>query len=59
MAIFKKDKQISAVYYGSKAISVIYHGGKVIWEAITSCFGKGSWFNAYPWSNEDGWKNNN
>lgn len=58
MAIFKKDKEISAVYYGTKAITAIYHGGRLVWEAVRSCFGKGWWINEYPWDNTDQWNNN-
>ena len=58
MGIFKKDKEVIAIYSGKKAISAIYRGTKLIWEAISSCFGKGFWSNTAPWKNEDGWKNN-
>lgn len=59
MAIYKKDKEISAIYYGQKVISAVYYGGRLIWEAVSSCFGKGCWLNDYPWNNEDGWKQDN
>lgn len=58
MAIFKNNKEISAVYYGEKAIQAIYKGAMLVWEAIRSCFGKGYWINADSWNNEDAWKNN-
>lgn len=59
MAIFYKNKEITSVNHGSKIIAAIYSGTMLVWEYIRSCFSKGSWFNVYPWSNEDGWKNNN
>lgn len=58
MAIYFKDKEISAVYFGKKAISAIYKGAKLVWSAVSSCFGKGYWINEQPWDNEDAWKNN-
>lgn len=58
MAIFIKDKEVSAVYYGKKAISAIYRGAKLVWEAISSCFGAGYWDGTRPWSNDDAWKGN-
>lgn len=58
MAIFFKDKELSAVYYGKKAIVAIYKGARLVWEAIRSCFGKGYYINEHPWDNEDAWKNN-
>ena len=58
MAIFFKDKEISTVYFGKKIITAIYKGGKILWEAVSSCFGKGYWIGTLPWDNEDAWKNN-
>lgn len=58
MAIYKNNKEISSINYGSRAIAAVYQGARLVWEAIRSCFGKGFWINEYPWSNEDGWKNN-
>lgn len=58
MAGYFKGKEISAVYYGEKAITAIYKGAVLVWEAVSSCFGRGFWMNLLPWSNEDGWKNN-
>lgn len=40
MAIFKKDKEIISVYYGTRIIAAIYDGAKLVWEAVRSCFGK-------------------
>jgi hypothetical protein len=53
-----KNKEIASVYKKDKAIAAIYKGARLVWEAVRSCFGKGYWINTYPWSNEDGWKNN-
>lgn len=58
MAIFKKDKEITSINYGTLAISSVYQGAKLIWEAIRSCFGKGFWVNDSSWNNEDAWRNN-
>jgi hypothetical protein len=58
MGIFKKDKEVTAIYIGKKAISAVYRGAKLVWEAIRSCFGNGYWVNSLPWDNADSWKNN-
>lgn len=58
MAIFFKDKELSASYYGKKAIVAIYKGARLVWEAIRSCFGKGYWIDTHSWDNGDAWKNN-
>lgn len=58
MAIFLKEKEITAVSFGNKVITAVYKGTKLVWEAIRSCFGKGFWINTYSWDNEDSWKNN-
>ena len=55
--IYKDGKQISSVSFGQKVITAIYHGARVVWEAISSCFGKGYWINEEPWDNDDGWTN--
>ena len=57
MAGYFNDKELTAVYYGKRAIGAIYKGAVLVWEAIRSCFGKGYWIDAYPWNNEDGWRN--
>jgi nitric oxide synthase oxygenase domain/subunit len=55
--IIKGQKEISARYLGNKVISAVYYGTKLVWEAISSCFGRGYWDNNKPWSNNDGWNN--
>lgn len=59
MAIFYKEKEVTAIYLGKKAVSAVYRGAKLVWQAIRSCFGKGYWINECPWNNEDAWVNNN
>lgn len=56
MGIFKKDKEITAIYFGKKAISAVYRGAKLIWQAIRSCFGAGYWVDDKPWIDDEGWK---
>ena len=60
-----KQKEITAIYGPKRVeggfigvpITVVYRYGKIIWQAITSCFGRGFWINDKPWVNSDGWKN--
>lgn len=51
------DKDIGFIAFGQKAVTAVYSGAKLVWEAIRSCFGRGSWANDYPWKNDDAWKN--
>lgn len=55
--IFKKEKEIVAVFRGNKAITAIYRGSRLVWQAIRSCFGAGFWINEKPWINEESWRN--
>ena len=57
MAIYKKGKEVSLVYYGKMAVMAIYRGTTLVYTAIRSCFGSGIWNNEKPWINEDGWAN--
>nr|DAD99932.1 MAG TPA: hypothetical protein [Myoviridae sp. ctrCp2] len=56
--IFKKEKEIVAVFRGNRAITAIYKGSRLVWQAIRSCFGAGFWVNDKPWINQKAWKNN-
>ena len=58
MAIRFENKDIVSVFKENKTVQAIYKGARLVWEAIRSCFGKGYYINAYPWDNEDAWKNN-
>lgn len=51
------SKELTARYIGRKAVSAIYIGTRLVWQAISSCFGAGSWDSAQPWSHTDGWEN--
>ncbi|WP_320980056.1 MFS transporter [Bacteroides sp.] len=55
--IFKKEKEIVAVFRENKAITAIYRGSRLVWQAIRSCFGAGFWINEKPWINEESWRN--
>lgn len=57
MRLYKKF-EISARYLGRKIIVASYRGVRLVWQAVRSCFGSGSWSNHKPWSNKDGWSNN-
>ena len=45
-----------------KNIGAIYQGTKLVWRtvynAITSCFGSGTWLGDKLWLGDDLWKNN-
>lgn len=52
-----KGRQINAFFIQEKQITYFYIGDKLIWQAVKSCFGSGSWINEKPWVNEESWKN--
>lgn len=37
-------------------VTAICHMGRLVWEAVSSCFGKG-WNNDLGWNDDDGWSN--
>jgi hypothetical protein len=54
---YRGGKETTGVYKGRRVITAIYHGARLVWELISSCFGKGYWINNAPYVNEDMWKN--
>jgi hypothetical protein len=56
--IQKNKKEIIAYYKQGKIFQATYKGIYLIWQAVRSCFGSGSWINIKPWLNDEGWKNN-
>lgn len=52
-----KGKEIIGVTLRSKTISMIYRGAVLVWQAVHSCFGSGTWRNDKPWLNKETWKN--
>lgn len=51
-------KEIISLYKKGKPVQAIYKGLHLVWQAIRSCFGNGTWINDKPWLNDEGWKNN-
>jgi len=65
--LYQKGHNITSIYapkdngggsYSIKKITTVYRYSKKLWEAITSCFGKGFWINTESWTNNEGWANN-
>lgn len=56
--IYKNGKEVQQIFHNYKRISAIYKGARLLWQAIRSCFGSGSWRNDKPWINNEGWRNN-
>lgn len=56
------EKEIVAIYYVKngikRTIAVTRDILAIIWEAVRSCFGSGTWKNDKPWKNGERWKNN-
>lgn len=56
--IIKNNKEIIQVNRKKIDFIEIYLGKKLMWQIISSCFGKGYWINDKPWVNDDLWRNN-
>lgn len=62
MIVVKEDKNVESIYWKGKEIVAQYAAdskGKfhLVWEAASSCFGRGFWVNKLAWKNDSGWKN--
>ena len=64
MSRFYNKKEIAAIYYvkdrTKKAIAAMYYVAnglkRVIWQAVRSCFGSGTWNDEKPWQDDECWK---
>lgn len=56
-------KEITAIYYIKQGVKItvqyIRDMSKIVWQAVRSCFGSGTWDNTKPWKNNEKWRNNN
>lgn len=57
MALYSKERGITAIIKDNKYVAAVYKGTQLIWQYIRSCFGRGYWINEKPWSNDNGWAN--
>lgn len=55
--MYYKGLEIVAINYLKKSTIAIYQYSKIIWQAINSCFGGGSWNNDSPFDNDEAWSN--
>lgn len=55
--IHYQGKELTGIFHKTKAVSMIYHYAKVVYQAIRSCFGSGTWRSDRPWLGKDLWKN--
>lgn len=51
------NKEPSVIRIGSKVVQSLYLGAVLLWEAVSSCFGKGIWLREKPWVGSDPWRN--
>lgn len=56
--IIKNGEEVIELYRGKTPIVEMYRGKHLIYQIITSCFGKGFWINNAPFVNIDVWRNN-
>lgn len=56
--IYRGDKQVNFIHYGDKVISHVYKGAALVWQAVRSCFGSGSWMDDKSWLDSESWKDN-
>lgn len=54
--IYNNEKETTGVYAERRVITAVYVGARLVWEAIRSCFGSGSWIEDRPWLDDDPWK---
>lgn len=54
--IYKGNLEMAARYYGGKVVIAVYKGARLVWEAVSSCFGKGCWIEGKPWVDSDPWR---
>lgn len=55
--IDQEISQVNIVKRGIiKTISYIYYGAELVWQAVRSCFGSGSWVQEKSWLGEEVWK---
>lgn len=54
--IYRGLRPIGAINRGERAIAAVYRGVRLVWEYISSCFGRGYWIGPAPYVGSDGWK---
>ena len=50
-------REVTGVTVLKKAVAAVYWGAALIWQAVRSCFGTGTWRGDRPWLGSDKWKN--
>lgn len=56
MIFTRGNREIVAVSLGRRAIAAVWRGARLVWEAVSSCFGRGYWKGDEPWNGADAWR---
>lgn len=56
--IIRNGKEVIELYRGKTPIVEMYRGKHLIYQIVSSCFGRGFWVNNAPFVNTDVWRNN-
>lgn len=56
--IRKSNREIENIHLRGEDITGVYWGSKEIWvpSNVISCYASGYWFDSYPWTDVDSWK---
>ena len=49
----KTTNRLAIARLGKRAVAVMYARGKLIWQAVRSCFGSGTWIGEKPWLGDE------
>ena len=49
-------KELVARRMGALVAQAVYRGLRLVWMAVRSCFGSGTWIPSKPWIGSETWK---